>query len=88
MCIGELAIVAITNKMGISEGSSEFNNEVLLAFKNAGFTDKKYSFYQKGCLCRYQFIEFIARLAQKKYMETKQVETYSEALMRLFRTCA
>ena len=84
MCIGELVISQITSKMGLAEGNLEFNNEVLLAFKNANFTDKKYSFYQKGCLCRYQFLEFTARLAHKKYIETKQVETYFEALKKLF----
>lgn len=84
MCIGELSIVTIATKMGVAEGNMEFNNEVLLAFKNANFTDKKFSFYQKGCLCRYQFLEFIARLAHKKYIESKQVETYGEALKKLF----
>jgi hypothetical protein len=84
MCIGELSISNITGKMGIAEGNMEFNNEVLLAFKNANFTDKRFSFYQKGFLCRYQFLEFTARLAHKKYIETKQTDSYFDALSRLF----
>ena len=84
MCIGELTISNITGKMGIAEGNMEFNNEVLLAFKNANFTDKRFSFYQKGCLCRYQFLEFTARLAHKKYIETKQTDSYYDAMRRLF----
>lgn len=88
MCIGELSIATIANKMGITEGNVEFNNEVLLAFKNASFTDKRYSFYQKNSLCRYQWVEFVARLAHKKYIETKQVDTYAAALKRLFGNCS
>lgn len=87
MCIGELTIVTITTKMGVAEGNVEFNNDVLLAFKNANFTDKKYSFYQKGCLCRYQFLEFVARLAHKKYIESKEADTYAVALKMLFGKC-
>jgi len=84
MCIGEQAIGTVATKMGVTEGNVEFSNEVLLAFKNANYTDRKYSFYQKGSLCRYQFLEFVARLAHKKYIESKQVETYGEALKKLF----
>jgi len=83
MCIGELMILTIANDMGICE-NPEFSNEVILAFKNANFTDKKFAFYQKGCLCRYQWLEFIVRLAAKKYMEAGEAENYSQSLQMLY----
>ncbi len=83
MCIGELMILNIVSKLGIGEGDQEFNNEAMLAFKNSSFTDRRFSFYQKGCLARFQWLEFITRLAHKRYIETKQVETFHEALVLL-----
>lgn len=80
MCIGELMILTIINKLGIAEGDQEFNNDAILAFKNSSFTDRRFSFYQKGCLARFQWLEFIARLAHKKFIESKTVETFHEAL--------
>jgi hypothetical protein len=80
MCIGELTITEICRKMGLGEGNPEFNNEVLLAFKNSIYTDRKYLFYQKASMARYQFIEFAVRLAQKLYFDTKQADSLSRAL--------
>lgn len=88
MCIGELLILQIVNKMMGKEGSEadvEFNNEILLNHKNASYTDKRFVFYQKGCLCRYQWMEFLCRLAQKTYIEDKSIETYSQAFSKFYR---
>lgn len=84
MCIGENMIASIAHKMNIGEGNPEYVNEVLLIFKNSCFTDKKFSFYQKGNLARFQWLEFVARLAHKKYIETKVVTTCSEAIELLY----
>lgn len=84
MCIGELMITTITSKMKIGEGNPEFNNEVLLAFKNSIFTDRRFSFYQKGCMARYQFLEFIPRLAQKMYLDTKIADSIYKSLELLY----
>ena len=38
-------------------------------------------------LCRYEFLEILVRLADKKYKETKKVKTYAEALEKLLHEC-
>lgn len=65
----------IASKMGLNDGS----NDVMITMKLALFTEKKFSFYQKGWLARFQWLEFITRLAAKKFLETKLVESHYKA---------
>lgn len=75
MCISDGTMNQIANKMNINDGS----NDVMITMKLALFTEKKFSFYQKGWLARFQWLEFVARLAAKKFLETKIVESYHKA---------
>lgn len=86
MCLSELTITEVCRKMGLGEGNPEFGNEVLLAFKNSIYTDRKFLFYQKASMARFQFVEFVVRLAQKLYVDTKQTDSLSQALETFYGT--
>jgi hypothetical protein len=86
MCISEMTITEICRRMGLGEGNPEFVNEVLLAFKNSIYTDRKFLFYQKASMARFQFVEFTVRLAQKLFFDTKQADSISQALEMFYGT--
>jgi len=57
--------------------------EVALVFVACQTIGPKSSFNKKNALCRFQFMEALVSLAGLKYINTKMVKTYAEAVDRL-----
>jgi hypothetical protein len=84
MCIGPNSLLDLMNKMKVLDNVEVLTADILLNLEKSIYTDRKLSFYQKGCISRFQWLEYVVRLAQNKYMEKRGCESITEACERLY----
>lgn len=84
MCIGPNSLLDLMNKMKVLDNVEVLTADILLNLEKSIYTDRKLSFYQKGCISRFQWLEYVVRLAQNKYMEKRGCESFTEACEKLY----
>ena len=82
--IGQFATESMCENMGLIDNKVIQRSDVDRMFITANYEETKHEFNPSNAFCRYEFLEFMSRLARLKYKETeKTASTNVEALQML-----
>ena len=83
--MGQFATEVLCENIGILDNKQIKRADVDRLFITANYEVEQHDDNPSNLLCRYEFIEFISRLANLKFKETGQAQTYSQALQKIMK---
>lgn len=78
--ISSNVITELLNNMNFIDGKTFILSASDLEFEKVNYSEKKYKYDTKGILVRHKFIEYLVRICQSKYLNSKIASTWIEAL--------